>query len=253
MSNHQYTEFHFFPKLPPELRRMIWDHAVAEPRVVHTKGFYNRAARQWVGQGARLTVFPRFPPLHDACHEARRAFLESPGLVRGAEGERGFGVAWHPDRDFLMCHNISKRRRGRGGWAPWWDAINQRGVWHRLVPNKFPDCAQGCGSVRNIMLELADFHLTWPFCSRFDVERDLLCHFPNLRIMELVPGAEFRPASRTTRSSQRQTVLTFADGPVDFGDAWATIDALRGFRPRLTVGSDRFKVSGSISCRLSSQ
>ncbi|KAK7920569.1 hypothetical protein PG985_008591 [Apiospora marii] len=262
MSNQQNPEFHFFSKLPPELRRMIWDYAVAEPRVVHTKGFYDRATKRWKSRGTRITVYPRFSPLHDTCHEARRAFLASPGLVRETDTEKGFGVAWHPDRDFLMCHDTSanKRRRFEYGYIPWWDAIDLRNNDFR---NGLQDPARGRYSVRNIMFDLYQFHNIWtvtPGRRLFpnghpteDVEGNMIGGFPNARIMKLVPGAKFRPATRTTRASRRETVLKHTDDPVDFKDAWETINELRGDGPKSTVGSDRIKLSGSISCRLSSR
>ncbi|KAK8093998.1 hypothetical protein PG997_000683 [Apiospora hydei] len=118
---------------------MIWNCVVEEPHIIHTRGLYDEEAKQWVTEipvepadvMPKLRAFPKFPPVHNVCHEARQAFLESPGLVSdddttttaaAAPGE-GFGVAWHPERDFLMCHGISKCLGGRN-WRPWWNVIS---------------------------------------------------------------------------------------------------------------------------------
>ncbi|KAK8086491.1 hypothetical protein PG994_001465 [Apiospora phragmitis] len=120
ISNHKSTDFHPFPRLPPELRRMIWDYAVEAPRLVHTRGFYD----QDKARATEIHFVPKFPPLHDACHEGGRAFLESPGLVSETTG---LGVARYPKRDFLIRHGISLRQarlvafplNGRNGASPW--------------------------------------------------------------------------------------------------------------------------------------
>lgn len=143
MSNHQYTDFQLFSKLPQELRRMIWDYAVEEPHVAHARGFFDRAALEWVkrrddadGGGDTNTptptpaypstvVSPRFPPVHDACREARRIFLKSPGLALPAS--RGIR------RATSSCTTASAIKRGRRGWQRRWAPPKQHGT-EKITP-----------------------------------------------------------------------------------------------------------------------
>ncbi|KAK8039697.1 hypothetical protein PG993_008108 [Apiospora rasikravindrae] len=196
MSITQYTEFHLFPQLPPELRLMIWAYVIEEPHIVHTWGLYDEETNQWVTEipdevvdvVPKLRAFPKFPPVHNVCHEARRAFLESPGLVSDttAAPGAGFGVAWHPERDFLMCHGISERPERRDA-TPWWSVLDvcqcdwkDPKVWKDQVPGRY--------GVKNIMFDLIEYDMAYAI-GRGDfvyMKWDLMCHFPQADTLALM-------------------------------------------------------------------
>ncbi|KAK8862803.1 hypothetical protein PGQ11_009038 [Apiospora arundinis] len=189
----QCTKFHPFSQLPPELRRMIWDFVVEEPHFVEEphdetwgepQGFYQHGIEDKGTKTRRLGIFPKFPPVHDVCQEARKAFLESPGLV---SEDSGIGVAWHPERDTLICRKLS--------WS--YQCVSSqpdRGCRHS------PFTVHGRRDVRNMRLGLTSLYETYPpdlFRTSWDpeggvhryrtlVEFSIRQRFPNIRTVELV-------------------------------------------------------------------
>ncbi|KAK8076899.1 hypothetical protein PG996_003069 [Apiospora saccharicola] len=172
------ADIHFplFSSLPPEIRRQIWDHVVEQPQLIHTNGFVDEerivqdqtstyiyyggdVKTQWLDTSDnQLRVYPRFPPVHDVCHEARKAFLESPGLVRETTG---LGVAWRPERDILMCHDLVVGDTGyRYEWS-WWDVIANRYLPAHCKAPRNPDIP-GRYDVRHLRFVLDDFNEAYP-------------------------------------------------------------------------------------------
>jgi hypothetical protein len=80
-SHHQPNVFHYFPQLPPELRRKIWYHALPGPRVV-SFDFVHRSRDS----------MPHFetnhgpPTLLHVCNESREVALESYDLAFQPKG-----------------------------------------------------------------------------------------------------------------------------------------------------------------------
>ncbi|KAK7998547.1 hypothetical protein PG991_015026 [Apiospora marii] len=195
--------FHPFHKLPPELRHMIWTYAVEEPRVIRARALFDDAA---------LDRHPKFSPIHDACHEARRVFLESRGLAL-PEAPTAFclGVAWHPGRDYVMYQMLagpttaSRVGEGEGeGGETGWDAANidkAVSTWRKSLP--------GRGSVRNIICDREDFNAgcclhTSPliFCPHAaSMARVVLfAQFPRVQTMRLIDGGLSPTESRQPRT-----------------------------------------------------
>ncbi|KAK8038654.1 hypothetical protein PG993_007065 [Apiospora rasikravindrae] len=230
MEGLQCTKFHPFALLPPEIRRMIWDCVVEQPRVIETRGFYDHDAKRWAVTGDALSVFPRFPSVHAVCHESRRAFLESPGLV---SEEGGLGVAWHSDRDILKCYDLAGHWNDDRGWeASWWDDIG----W-AATDTYYPPGLPGRRDVQHLQFDLSTFYKAFPvepevsyyeqdICRSWtDVERNVLDRFPNVKTVELVADDEFRSSPRDPRSFE--VTLSFPSRPVDMNSAWAFINGLR--------------------------
>ncbi|KAK8134456.1 hypothetical protein PG984_006468 [Apiospora sp. TS-2023a] len=215
--------FYPFPKLPPELRHMIWTCAVEEPHVVHVRGLFDRRALEGLkcrnpdgGDTLALStfVYPKFPPVHNVCREARRVFLESPGLVLpGAPSATGLGVAWHPERDFVLYHSVGPRAmlarlaasatschaeegdKSNAEAENWKEALDMDRLWESILAWRYS--VPGRESVRNIMFDLWDFndgyagyYFTKPsgfhICIAEIVSWNLLYQFPRADTMLLV-------------------------------------------------------------------
>ncbi|KAK8077944.1 hypothetical protein PG996_004114 [Apiospora saccharicola] len=218
--------FHSFPKLPPELRHMIWTYAVEEPHVVHARGLFDRAVLEGLKRRnpdggdtpvaaspaimLSTPVYPKFPPVHNVCREARRVFLESPGLVLPeAPSATELGVAWHPERDFVLYHSVGPRAmlarlaacRAEGGdknnaeAESWKETLDMNRLWKSIHAWQYS--IPGRESVRNIMFDLWDFndgyagyYSTRPFafyiCIGSVVSWDLHYQFPRADTMLLV-------------------------------------------------------------------
>jgi hypothetical protein len=77
-------KFHLFPRLPPELRRKIWRHALPSPRIMSID-FIQRPHQS----------IPQFEPNHpppvllQVCHESREVALENYELAFEAQGPCG--------------------------------------------------------------------------------------------------------------------------------------------------------------------
>ncbi|KAK7921667.1 hypothetical protein PG985_009689 [Apiospora marii] len=246
------TEFHRFPNLPPELRRAIWNHAIQEPQVVETYGFLDRETGICTHIGDKLHVFPKFPPIWSVCHEARKAFVESPGLV---SEKTGLGVAWHPERDVLKCQSITGYPTIRSDdcweWS-WWDEI---GCASYGIYSSSPGLS-GRRDVQNIQLDLSDLSYAYPFLRRRLVHdggmfksgdgasRDIRGRFPNVKTVELVADGEFRSPPGEHRLFE--VTLNFPPGPIDFSHAWDLIKGLRdGWHQGLSLN-----IVGRVVCRI---
>ncbi|KAK8076900.1 hypothetical protein PG996_003070 [Apiospora saccharicola] len=240
MAHTHCTEFHLFPSLPPELRRAIWDYVVEEPRVVETCGLRDPKTGR---EGDRLYVFPKFPPIYNVCHEARKAFVESTGLV---SENRGLGVAWHPERDILKCSYILDRSID----FTWWDEIGEiLDDFNYSIPRLHKH-----HEVQNIQFDLSTFFDAYPFsrgssrrgeypdCGR--TRADILGRFPNLRTVELVADDEYRSPPGEPRLFE--VTLNFPHGPIDFDDAWEFINGLRDSRYQ----DFSLNIVGRMVCRI---
>ncbi|KAK8133569.1 hypothetical protein PG984_005581 [Apiospora sp. TS-2023a] len=210
------TEFHLFPSLPPELRRVIWDFVIQEPQVIKTCGFWDRETKRWIESGEKLHVFPKFPPVYDVCHEARKAFVDSPGLV---SENTGLEVAWHPERDVLKCSCILDRSID----CTWWDEISDRwDIFDYSIPQLHKH-----HEVQNIQFDLSTFFAAYPSsrgeypdCDK--TRADILGRFPNVRTVELVADLDYQEEHRLF-----EVTLNFPRGPIYFYDAWEFINGLR--------------------------
>ncbi|KAK8009532.1 hypothetical protein PG991_012083 [Apiospora marii] len=266
MAETQCTEFHRFSSLPPEIRRQIWEYVVEQPHVVHTQGFIDdwnviedketvelyqedhvvdHVDTQWIDTDEnRLRVYPRFPPVHDVCHEARKAFLESPGLV---SEETGLGVAWHPERDILMCHDlVDGYRAGRGRWQfSWWDVIGHEWMPVNCNARKNPEFP-GRHDVRHLRFDFGAFQKAYPVAigtySRhppeeliFDVfengeqvAESLVDRFPNAETFEVVMEEEDAEYMASRSHAMIGATFEFPSPPARFGyNAWNIFNFLR--------------------------
>ncbi|KAK8137154.1 hypothetical protein PG984_005094 [Apiospora sp. TS-2023a] len=105
------SEFTLFPKLPPELQLMIWEHAASEPHILEL----NVAKRRYFPYDDGIVLEEvetkcmddQQSPLLTACHDSRWAFLRVPGTFRswggiGASLLGRRGVAWRPTMDLVV-------------------------------------------------------------------------------------------------------------------------------------------------------
>ncbi|KAK8094765.1 hypothetical protein PG997_001450 [Apiospora hydei] len=254
MADSQCTEFHQFSKFPPEIRRQIWEYVVEEPHVVHIRGFQKGGgklakddrATQILHNGGectywyesdenKLNVVPKFPPVHDVCHEARKAFLESPGLIPETAG---LGVAWHPERDIVMCHSMAADPISGGGlrWS-WWDVIGIDTTPRRCQARPHHDLPD-CLDVRHLRFDLDEFHEAYRlkpkmrdddlrefFSTGDDVQETIPDRFPYAKTFELVVGDEHRLKGRYSPSIG--VAFEFPPHPFEFLDTWNVINFLR--------------------------
>ena len=64
------------------------ENVVEDDNTIHLFGG-DRVNTKWIDTDNRLRVYPRFPPVHDAYHEARK-----PSWSRPASSRRRRGSAW---------------------------------------------------------------------------------------------------------------------------------------------------------------
>ncbi|KAK8094766.1 hypothetical protein PG997_001451 [Apiospora hydei] len=228
---------------------MIWEWVVEQPHAVETRGFYDHSKKLWKthGKGMALSVYPRFPPVHDVCHESRRAFLESSDFVPDTTG---LGVAWHPERDALKCHNIEDRWDSdlNYDWS-WWDDIRYSSYY-----TSWPPGLLGRNDVQNLQFSLSQFHDIFPIGAANDgrhmyrdwseMQGEILQRFPNAKTVELVAGEEFQSSSGEPRSFE--VTMSFPCGPVNFIRAW---DILMGLRDS-EYQEFSLKIVGKMVCRI---
>ncbi|KAK7911489.1 hypothetical protein PG985_013970 [Apiospora marii] len=105
-------QFTLFPKLPPELQLMIWEHAASEPHILQLN-LAKRHGRQtelggFVTESLEMKcIYNQQSPLLTACRASRCAFLRVPGTVQSAFGlgaplKGGRGVLWRPNMDLVV-------------------------------------------------------------------------------------------------------------------------------------------------------
>ncbi|KAK8045933.1 hypothetical protein PG996_013997 [Apiospora saccharicola] len=105
-------KFTLFPKLPPELQLMIWEHAASEPHILELN-VAKRCGRNSPYGGFVLEevetrcMDDQQSPLLTACRDSWRAFLRVPGTVAywsglGASAQGRRGVMWRPHMDLVV-------------------------------------------------------------------------------------------------------------------------------------------------------
>ncbi|KAF4825754.1 hypothetical protein CGCSCA5_v000293 [Colletotrichum siamense] len=114
--------FHYFCKLPPELRIKIWNAALPNFRTIEITG----DVLETLSDTARLVNLPKPPAIRGVCHEAweitQKNWVYSLGLLYEEFGENFPGFWFDPDTDIIL------------DWK-WWNREFENRQFFELVRN----------------------------------------------------------------------------------------------------------------------
>ncbi|KAI8263872.1 hypothetical protein K4K58_012719 [Colletotrichum sp. SAR11_239] len=114
--------FHYFCKLPPELRIKIWNAALPNARTIEITG----DVLETLSDTARLVNLPKPPAIRGVCHEAweitEKNWVHSLGLRYEEFGENFPGFWFDPDTDIIL------------DWK-WWNREFENGQFFERVRN----------------------------------------------------------------------------------------------------------------------
>ncbi|KAF4928586.1 hypothetical protein CGCVW01_v001935 [Colletotrichum viniferum] len=114
--------FHYFCKLPPELRIKIWNAALPYSRIIELTG----DVLETFSDTARLFNLPKPPAIRGVCHEAweitQKNWVYSLGLRYEEFGENFPGFWFDPDTDVIL------------DWK-WWNREFENGQFFERVRN----------------------------------------------------------------------------------------------------------------------
>ncbi|KAJ0291371.1 hypothetical protein Brms1b_003821 [Colletotrichum noveboracense] len=120
--------FHYFCKLPPELRINIWNAALPNSRTIEITG----DVLETLSDTARLVNLPKPPAIRGVCHEAweitQKNWVYSLGLLYEEFGENFPGFWFDPDTDIIL------------DWKWWNREFENRQFFERVPPSVRKTC-----------------------------------------------------------------------------------------------------------------
>ncbi|KAK2769403.1 hypothetical protein CKAH01_01010 [Colletotrichum kahawae] len=155
--------FHYFCKLPPELRIKIWNAALPESRTIELTG----DVLESLSDTARLVNLPKPPAIRGVCREAweitQKNWVYSLGLRYEEFGENFPGFWFDPDTDVIW------------DWL-WWNREFENGQFFQRVRN-LVTCSQDVCLEENIDRVLDSFWDLLP-----NIRRLVIVDFNDVRI-----------------------------------------------------------------------
>ncbi|PMD42164.1 hypothetical protein L207DRAFT_580838 [Hyaloscypha variabilis F] len=153
-------QFKFFPKLPPEIRLMVWRHALPKPRTITitSTDFTTRGERGWPVRNNRVSHNAQNVPciLH-ACPESRRLALKTYQLAFGRQ-LRQQPIYFNFQTDILLLADESAVKSFFGGINEF-EAFGVIGDLKKKVRHLAIGGYLGCGKIWDQLGELESLQI----------------------------------------------------------------------------------------------